>query len=160
MGPSTRSGKQNGVTCGDVRTAAVASSPIASLHLDTMRMRTTETGQMWIDGEGIVHFVATGAASTADTAADNLAVLEELTAGGKTAILFDVRSWPSGSPAFWVRFINAVEHICLAGAILVDPQSQDNLGTFPSLISSLLVPLQVFLDEDEALAFLRNHLSS
>ncbi|NNC39532.1 MAG: STAS/SEC14 domain-containing protein [Acidimicrobiia bacterium] len=122
-----------------------------------MDLRTTATGQIWLDGEGIVHFVATGAASTADTAAENQAVLEELTAGGRTAILFDVRSWPSGSPSFWVRFINAIEHICLAGAVLVDPQSQDNLGTFPSLISSLLVPFQVFPDEDEALAFLRNH---
>jgi hypothetical protein len=119
---------------------------------------TTKTGRIWVDDEGIIHIVATGAASTAESTAETLGVVTELTAGTKAPILFDVRRWPSGDPAFWVLFTNTVERVCLAGAAVIDPQAADSLGSFPSLIDSLLIPFRVFADEDAALAFLRTHL--
>jgi hypothetical protein len=41
---------------------------------------------------------------------------------------------------------------------LVNPTSERALGRFPDLIDDLVVPFRVFKDEDEALAFLRQHL--
>ncbi len=124
-----------------------------------MDLRTTKTGRIWLDDEGIIHIVATGEPSTADSTAETLGVVEELTASGKAPILFDVRQWPSGDPGFWVLFINTIESVCLAGAAVIDPQAADSLGTFPSIIDSLLIPFRVFPDEDEAMSFLRTQLS-
>ncbi len=131
----------------------------ARVAASTMDYRTTKTGRIWVDDEGIIHIVATGAASTADSTAETLGVVGELTAGGKAPILFDVRRWPSGDAAFWSLFVNTIESVCLAGAAVVDPQAAASLGAFPSAIDSMLVPFRVFSDDDEALAFLRTHLS-
>ena len=124
-----------------------------------MDFRTTTTSRIWADDEGIIHIVATGAPSTADTAAESLGVLRELIAGGKAPIILDVRRWPSGDARFWSSLVNMIEGVCLAAAVVVDPQVPDRLGAFPSAIDSLLIPFRVFPNDDEALAFLRTHLS-
>lgn len=121
-----------------------------------MDIRKTETGRIWVDDEGIVRFVATGARSTADTSAENLAALRELTGGKQAPILFDVRAWPPAHPSFWHQFIDTVATMCVAGAVIVDGPALDRLGEFPQLIDKLLVPFHVTSDEADALAFLRN----
>ena len=124
-----------------------------------MDHRTTSTAQIWLDNEGIIHIVATGVASTADTTGETLGVLTDLVAGSRAPILFNLHQWPSGDPSFWTRFTQTLQSVCLAGAVVIDPQAVAKLGTFPSLINTLLIPFQVFSDEDEALAFLRSHIS-
>ena len=64
----------------------------------------TSTALTWLDDEGIIHIVATGVASTADSNDATLSVVKELVAGSKAPILFDIRRWPSGDPSFWIRF--------------------------------------------------------
>ena len=123
-----------------------------------MDSTTTTTARVWVDAEGIIHLVATGAPSTADTVAETLGVLRRLIAGGKAPLYFDLRRWPSGDGGFWSSFVNSIEGVCVAAAAVVDPEVPDPLGGFPSAIDSLLVPFRVFVDEDEALAFLRTHL--
>lgn len=123
-----------------------------------MDIRTTKTGRIWRDDEGIVHFVATGVASTADSSAENMGVVKELTAGGKAPMLFDIRRWSSGDPGFWLQFVNTIESVCRAGAAVVDSDVVEKLGAFPASIDSMLMPFRVFSEEEKALAFLRTHL--
>lgn len=122
-----------------------------------MEARTTTTARIWLDGEGIVHYVATGTPSTKETVGESLAVVREITGGRRTPILFDSRSWPSGDPASWVHFINTIESFCSAAGVVVDGQSVARLGAFPARIDDLIIPFQVFYSEEEALAFLRSH---
>ena len=94
-------------------------------------MRKTETGRIWVGDEGIVRFVATGARSTADTSAENLAALRKLPGGKQAPILFDVRASPPANPSFWHPSIDTVATMCVAGAIIVDGPALDRLGECP-----------------------------
>lgn len=87
-----------------------------------------------------------------------MAVVRELTAGGKAPILFDIRRWPTGDPRFWLQFVNTIESVCLAGAAVVASDAVEKLGAFPASIDSMLMPFRVFSEEEKALAFLRTYL--
>ena len=119
---------------------------------------TTTTARIWLDEEGIIHYVSIGVASTADTVTESMSVLSELSVGRPAPILFDSRGWPSGDPASWVRFINTIEAVCSAAAVVVDAESAPKMGSFPLLLDSLVIPFQIFSNEEEALAFLHGHL--
>jgi hypothetical protein len=122
-----------------------------------MEERTTKAARIWVDAEGIIHFEAIGVASTAESVTESMAVLGELTGGNPRPILFDSRGWPSGDPASWVRFINSIESVCSAAAVIFDEESKPRMGAFPALLDSLMIPFRLFSDEDEAREFLRGH---
>lgn len=118
----------------------------------------TETATIWVDESGIGHVEAIGSASTAASVEATIAALRELLGDGRRApVLFDARRWPSSDTAGWVRFISLIESVCLAGAVLVDPERPADLGQFPEVFSRLLVPFAVFTTEPEAVAYLESH---
>lgn len=118
---------------------------------------TTNAARLWVDERGIAHIQSTGVPSTAATVEESLTALQQLLGGTRAPILFDARQWPSGDTASWVRFISLIEQVCVAGAILVDPERPAALGRFPEFLSKLIVPFAVFTREADALAFLELH---
>lgn len=119
----------------------------------------TTTARMWLDDEGIGHYVSIGVASTRETVIESMEALGELSGGQPLPILFDSRGWPSGDPASWVQFINTIGTVCSAAAVVVDAESEPKLGAFPPLLDSLMIPFRMFADENEALEFLRSQES-
>ena len=124
-----------------------------------MEVTETTTARMWVDDEGIGHYVSVGVASTRETVTESLKAFGEIGGGRPLPVLFDSRGWPSGDPASWVQFINTIETVCSAAAVIVDSDSEPKLGTFPTLLDSLMIPFRMFIDENEALEFLRSQAS-
>lgn len=125
-----------------------------------MAEHTSSIARMWLDDEDILHYVATGGASTSATVEEGFGIVQELTGGRRVPILFDARNWPKGDPASWQRFIERIESICVAAAVIVTPASKDAMGAFPPIVDHLLIPFRLFEEEEAALAFLRGHPSS
>ncbi len=117
----------------------------------------TRTAKLWVDQRGIAHIQSTGVPSTAATVQETMTALQQLLGGTRAPIIFDARKWPSGDTASWVRFISLVEQVCIAGAILVDPERPADVGRYPEVVSKLIVPFGVFTTEVDALAFLETH---
>ena len=44
-------------------------------------------------------------------------------------------------------------------AVLIDPESPSTVGPMPEAVGRLLVPVRIFADEEESLAFLRGFLN-
>lgn len=124
-----------------------------------MDVRTTDNARIWLDDEGILHEVAIGIGSTAHSVDSNFAIFRELTGGKRVPILFDAREWPKGDPGSWSRFIATLESICIAAAVVANPDAVTAMGAFPKLVDDLLIPFRVFDAEEPALAFLRTHLA-
>lgn len=110
------------------------------------------------DDDGIIRIVSTGVKSTAESVEATFVDVRALTAGSREPILFDARKWPAADPKSWVRFISLIEDICSAAAVVIDPAITGELGRFPQLLNTLIIPFQIFTDEAEAMAFLRKHL--
>ena len=123
-----------------------------------MEPRRSKTARIWLGEDGIVRFVSVGVESTAETVAESLEIVREVTAGGRPPILFDARSWPRGDPASWVRFISMIEDVSVAAAVIVSSESAPAMGSFPSYIDGLVIPFRIFEDEDSALEFLAGYL--
>ena len=123
-----------------------------------MEERTTSAARIWIDDEGIVHYAAIGAASTAESVIEGLTAVRDMTDGHPSPILFDARGWHSGDPNSWVQFIGMIESVCSAAGVVIDAESLPKMGTFPALLDSLVIPFRLFPSEDEALKFLREQL--
>lgn len=117
----------------------------------------TTAAEIWLDDAGILHVQANGVASTTETVDESFTAMSKLLDGRKARFLFDARKWPSGSAGSWVTFINRIQGVCIAGAILVDPARPAALGPYPDLLSRLLVPFAVFDVEEDAMAFLELH---
>lgn len=116
----------------------------------------SETARVWMGDDGIVRIVSSGARSTGESVEKTFAAIAEITGGKPVPILFDARRWTSGDPSSWSAFIGAVGDLCLAGAILVTDPDQP-IGSFPHVINTLMVPMRVFTDADEAVEFLSLH---
>lgn len=117
----------------------------------------TETATIWVDEGGIAHIESTGVASTATSVEATIEALQDLLDGGRAPLLFDARRWPSSDTAGWVRFIELIETVCVAGAVLIDPEQPAVLHSYPEFMSRLVVPFAVFTTEHQAIAFLEPH---
>ena len=120
-----------------------------------------ETGpgnaDIWRDDEGIIHMRATGVRSTEDSVDYNLGLAYGLAGGEPAPILFHAERWPSGDAASWRRFIDMIESVCSAAAVLMPESDWAKMGRFPELLDAMVIPFRMFTTEDEAMAFLRNH---
>ena len=119
--------------------------------------RTSATARIWIDDEGIVHYVSLGNKSTAESVSEGLGIVREITGRKRCPILFDGREWPKGDPASWSRFIAGIEAVCTAAAVVTTPATVQAMGAFPRLLDDLVIPFRLFDAEEPALAFLRRH---
>jgi len=85
-----------------------------------------------------------------------VAVVRELIDGVPIPALIDLREWPEGDSMGWNIFISNVLSLLTAAAFVVSPKSAPQMGAFPEVITRLLIPVEVFTEEAEALAFLRH----
>jgi hypothetical protein len=115
-------------------------------------IHTTAT-TLFVDAHGLLNIVTNGTQSTEDTVRETFAAARSFL-DRPAPTLFDVRHWPRAGAGFWVTFIELLPATVSAGAILVGPEGRDDLGGFPEAVNRLLVPFDVFDDEDEAKAFL------
>jgi len=70
----------------------------------------------------------------------------------------DARKWPGSDAAAWAAAIENIESTLTAIAMLITPETVAQAGPFPDVIDRLMIPLRVFTDETEALAFLQGFL--
>ena len=72
--------------------------------------------------------------------------------------LWDIRLLTKPKPGAWMGFIEGAPNNLTAIAVLGDQVHIDLLGSFPELINSLLLPLQLFTDEASALKWLLEYV--
>lgn len=113
----------------------------------------TTAASVFVDDHGMLHIVSNGTQSTGRTARETLTAARSLLTG-PVPTLFDARSWPKARSDFWVTFIDLLPTVVSAGAILVAESGREDLGGFPGAVNRLMVPFEVFTDEEEAVAFL------
>ncbi|HEY4606870.1 MAG TPA: hypothetical protein VIH55_04400 [Acidimicrobiia bacterium] len=108
---------------------------------------------VFMDDRGLLHIVSNGTPSTKTTVRETFGAARTLTEH-PVPTLFDARRWPVGGSDFWVAFIDVLPSVVSAGAILIEPDEVAGLGGFPRAVNRLMVPFEVFTEEDEAIAFL------
>ena len=112
---------------------------------------------LWVDG-GIVHLRAKGAPRSAYDPSEVFDAARDLIRDTPMPALFDLRLWKEGERPAWQAFISNALSLFSAAAIVVDPESSPRMGDLPDIISRLLIPVEVFTDEDEALAYLHGYV--
>jgi hypothetical protein len=103
--------------------------------------------------DGILRIVSNGTPSTAATIGETATAVQRLVPD-VVPVLFDARDWPRPSSEVWMSIIDTAPTIANACAILIRPGGEAALGAFPAAVNRLMLPLEVFTDESEALAFL------
>ncbi|MGH8912995.1 MAG: hypothetical protein ACRDZM_00575 [Acidimicrobiia bacterium] len=114
----------------------------------------TQAATVFADDQGLLYIVSNGTPSTDRTVKETFAAARTLTIRPMPT-LFDARQWPIGGSDFWVTFIDELPSVVSAGAILVDPDDEAALGGFPRAVNRLMVPFEVFTEQDAAVVFLR-----
>lgn len=120
-------------------------------------VRHTTAAEVFVDDHGLLNIVSNGTQSTEQTVRETFAAARSLL-DRPTPTLFDVRDWPRAGAGFWVTFIDLLPTTVSAGAILVGPEGRADLGGFPEAVNRLMVPFDVFSDEDQAKTFLTRFL--
>ncbi|MDJ0663138.1 MAG: hypothetical protein QNJ75_01175 [Acidimicrobiia bacterium] len=80
--------------------------------------------------------------------------LSAVTQGKRFPGLWDARLVPEFPFSVWQVFVDRIDKVVSALAILVDSEADRAFGAFPKAIDSMLIPVRVFQDEDEAIAWL------
>lgn len=70
-------------------------------------------------------------------------------------VLWDPRAVVPLRPGVWRVIIERLEKIAVGLAILVEDMDDHGLGSFPVAIDSLLLPVRLFTDENEARSWLQ-----
>jgi hypothetical protein len=109
---------------------------------------------VWIDG-GIICIRSMGVAATSRMVADLVAATRDLVKSAPMPVLFDFRQWVKGGSVAWEALINNALSLFSRVAFVIDAESSPTMTIYPEVISRLLVPVKVFTDEADALAFLR-----
>jgi len=117
----------------------------------------TTAATVFVDDHGLLNIVSNGTQSTEDTVRETFTAARSLL-DRPNPTLFDVRDWPRAGAGFWAAFIDLLPATVSAGAILIGPEGRTDLGGFPEAVNRLLVPFDVFNDEEEAKAFLMRFL--
>lgn len=87
---------------------------------------------------------------TVDRVAEAVDVTWKLAGRRPCVAIWDMRGSPRPRPESWELFIRRIPGIFRALAIIVDEDAKRALGAFPMAIDSLLIPVRMFVDEDEA----------
>ena len=117
----------------------------------------TTAATVFVDDHGLLNIVTNGTQSTEHTVMESFAAARSLL-DRPNPTLFDVRDWPRAGAGFWAAFIDLLPATVSAGAILIGPEGRTDLGGFPEAVNRLMVPFDVFIDEEEAKAFLMRFL--
>ena len=92
---------------------------------------------------------------TAEDVAESFDRLDQLIGGVRRPGLWDPRDISSFPAGAWRMLIARLEKSFVALAILIDESMEPALGAFPAAIDSLLIPVRIFHDEDEATQWLQ-----
>lgn len=114
-------------------------------------------GTIWLQ-DGILIERTKDVRSTIEMVAETFRVFRDLGEGTRRPFLFDVRNWRGGEFKAWNLAIEQTLSTFSAVAVLVDPDSAAVAGPYPKSVGKLLIPVQFFTNEEEALAFLRGFL--
>jgi len=116
----------------------------------------TSTSFFWLD-DGIVHIQRKETPATAETTAHGIDIIRGLIGEVPRPLLIK-SGWAGGiGLEVWPTALSAVDPLLSAIAVVGEFESAE-LDAFRPIINQLLVPFQVFTDESEALAFLREYL--
>ena len=115
----------------------------------------TTTGTVWLK-DGIIIERSKGVPTTSETVGEIFGVLRDLSGGVPAPLLWDARKWPGGDVETWTTAFAELKSTLTAVALLVEPES--SVGTGPFFLDRMPAPFQVFTDETEALAFLREFI--
>ncbi len=110
--------------------------------------------------EGILFFRSKGVPSNPDSVGEALEAVKQLAGGRRIPVLFDARRWPGASPEGWSTFVAGVLSVFSAAAVVFDPETDPRLMLRIESMDQLLIPFRAFVDETEAVAFLREATSS
>jgi len=105
--------------------------------------------------DGIVIHRANNERRTRESVSELFGVMRGLFDGVPGPVLFDARKSPGTDADGWQAAITNLESTASKVAMLIDPEPSSEVGPYPDVIDRLLIPLKVFTDETEALAFLR-----
>ncbi len=114
----------------------------------------TTSAILWIE-DAIIHVHSKGVPSTHETVTEMLVAIGDHLDGVPRPALLDLREWPEGDPEAWNAMISGSVSVFSAVAAIIDPDAPTALGDFPEALSRLPMPFQVFVNEADALAFLR-----
>ncbi len=92
---------------------------------------------------------------TAQRISESFDRLEELTQGRRAPGLWDARLVPQFPLSVWTVFVDRIDEVAVALAILVDESGERAMGAFPEVLSSLLIPVRLFDDEAAAIDWLQ-----
>ena len=106
------------------------------------------------DGILVSREIRTTEAHTTETAESDFETISAIAGSERRPALWDVRGMARPGPGAWAVLIEQVSDFVFMLAILIDPD-ENNLGSFPSAINSLLIPVRIFTSEDEAIDWLK-----
>ena len=95
---------------------------------------------------------------TAESIAQSFDRLAEFLQGKRPPGIWDARSVPNFPLNVWQVFVSRVDSVVVALAILVDEAGEKTMGGFPDAISSMLIPVRLFRDEEGAIEWLRQFI--
>jgi hypothetical protein len=97
---------------------------------------------------------------TREMVEDSFQVLRGLRGVSAMPFLFDIREWKGATTDAWLVAIQNTLDLFSAVAVLVESEeSLSAIPSFPKAVGQLLVPVQFLTDENEAMDFLRGHVS-
>lgn len=97
---------------------------------------------------------------TAQSVADSLNRLAEVLQGRRAPGIWDAKAFPDFPPSVWQAFVNRVDKVVVALAILADESGEAAMGRFPDVINSMLIPVRIFRDQDAAIEWLRQFVDN
>jgi hypothetical protein len=113
---------------------------------------------LWIH-EGILMERTKAVRSTIESVEELFDVIDDLSGDTPRPFLFDIRVWKGGSSEAWKLAVEKTLRHFSAVAVLIDPDSPSVTSLMPKAIGKLLIPVRFFVDENEALEFLRRYVS-
>lgn len=122
-----------------------------------MRTVQSDITRFTLRDDGIVTAIAIEPDTPRDRATmeGNLDALESLVAGTPRPVLWDPRVVRGFHPDAWRVIIRRSPPLVVAAAILVDDETEERLGAYPTAIGSLLFPMATFRSEEEAIDWLQ-----
>ena len=115
----------------------------------------TDTQEPWID-DGLIRVRIGGLHRTRAASEHTLRIAAALTASGPRQGIMDIRATTSVDPDVWPSFINQIRPILSALAMLVSDATSYQAIAFQDTINALLIPCQVFEDDESAVAWLKS----
>ncbi|MDJ0954150.1 MAG: hypothetical protein QNJ81_10765 [Acidimicrobiia bacterium] len=95
---------------------------------------------------------------TTQLVSDSFDRVRELTQGRRAPGLWDARSIPNFPLSVWTVFVDRIDKVVVALAILVGESGERAMGAFSEVLSSLLIPVRLFDDEAAAIEWLQQFL--